>query len=149
MYQYDNTYLAHHGVKGQKWGVRRYVDENGNLTDKGRARYSGRKGLAKYISDNDPSIRKHRNIMTGAIAGLEISSTIKGVKQAKDAGVASNKTIAAVTAAGSILNAGLLWLDHNIRKSITYSMIYNSNRPAMIEKRNDAMRYLRSQGIRV
>ena len=27
--------LYHHGIKGQKWGVRRYRDENGRLTPLG------------------------------------------------------------------------------------------------------------------
>lgn len=36
---YDsNTYLAHHGIKGQKWGVRRYQNSDGTLTDEGRRR---------------------------------------------------------------------------------------------------------------
>lgn len=32
--------LYHHGIKGQKWGVRRYQNEDGTLTEEGLARYS-------------------------------------------------------------------------------------------------------------
>lgn len=32
-------YLMHHGVKGQKWGVRRYQNEDGSLTEAGRQHY--------------------------------------------------------------------------------------------------------------
>lgn len=31
--------LTHHGVKGQKWGVRRYQNKDGNLTPAGKKRY--------------------------------------------------------------------------------------------------------------
>lgn len=33
-----NNVLVHHGVKGQKWGVRRYQDKDGRLTSEGRTR---------------------------------------------------------------------------------------------------------------
>lgn len=32
--------LYHHGIKGQKWGVRRYQTKDGSLTDAGKKRYS-------------------------------------------------------------------------------------------------------------
>ena len=36
-----NDNLQHHGIKGQKWGVRRFQNKNGSLTPRGRQRYSG------------------------------------------------------------------------------------------------------------
>lgn len=32
--------LYHHGIKGMKWGVRRYQNSDGSLTSAGKKRYS-------------------------------------------------------------------------------------------------------------
>ena len=33
------TYLVHHGILGQKWGIRRFQNSDGTLTTEGRKRY--------------------------------------------------------------------------------------------------------------
>ena len=35
-----DDYVIHHGVLGQKWGVRRYQNDDGSYTDAGRRRYT-------------------------------------------------------------------------------------------------------------
>lgn len=38
-----NSELCHHGVKGQKWGVRKYQNEDGSLTAEGQKKYGNKK----------------------------------------------------------------------------------------------------------
>lgn len=35
-----SSYIKHHGILGQKWGVRRYQNNDGSLTEEGKKRYS-------------------------------------------------------------------------------------------------------------
>ena len=37
--EYRHNSLYHHGIKNQKWGVRRFQNEDGSLTPAGRERY--------------------------------------------------------------------------------------------------------------
>ena len=50
-----NTYeLCHHGILGQKWGLRRYQNADGTLTDAGKTRY------AKDVQRNNQKKKKDR-----------------------------------------------------------------------------------------
>lgn len=56
--------LYHHGIKGQKWGVRRFQNEDGSLTTAGRKRYS--EGEKKQI-DKEKLIKIGAAITTTAL----------------------------------------------------------------------------------
>ena len=43
-----NDELYHHGIKGQKWGVRRFRNNDGSLTTKGHKRYVTSKAYDDY-----------------------------------------------------------------------------------------------------
>ena len=59
---YDDTYddyVAHHGILGMKWGVRRYQNKDGSLTPKGKARYKlGKNGELVKLTHKEKKARK-------------------------------------------------------------------------------------------
>lgn len=46
---YYSNYISHHGIMGQRWGIRRYQNPDGTLTPEGRKRY----GSSDYINPKE------------------------------------------------------------------------------------------------
>lgn len=65
---YYNPYeLTHWGIKGMKWGVRRFQNKDGSLTDAGGKRYNGsdyqpKKSLGQKISDYKKASAKKKQL---------------------------------------------------------------------------------------
>jgi hypothetical protein len=51
-----NNYLIHHGIKGQRWGIRRYQNADGSLTLAGKKRYTKTSHYNDWGKDADHNI---------------------------------------------------------------------------------------------
>lgn len=80
----NNLYLAHHGIKGQRWGVRRYQNPDGSLTDAGYRKYYNSKGkitVAGRMARSKASRR--REVATGNTAQQVAISGLTAAKKHK------------------------------------------------------------------
>lgn len=54
----ENEILVHHGIKGQRWGVRRFQNEDGTRTAAGKRRERQLAGSGKLMERNETSAAK-------------------------------------------------------------------------------------------
>ena len=80
---WEGTCLMHHGIKGQKWGVRRFQNPDGTLTELGKKRnqkgfYKGMKqaGKESYIHDLD-SLKGFNKRIEKMIPGEKLESLVR------------------------------------------------------------------------
>ena len=138
--------LMHSGVKGQKWGVRRYQNSDGTLTEAGKRRYN--RSYRKKIDDavekrmktetnmtkrsaalaeiQDMSMRNVIKTMAGMYGGV-IGGAAASAGAAAAAAALSSAGMLAVSAAAPVVGAGITVasIANGIRKAVLLSEAEN------------------------
>ena len=110
--KYSNE-LYHYGVKGQKWGIRRYQNPDGSLTDEGYARYGVDPNSGEMSSEGkqlyDEDQRKHdRNKKIGLGVGI-------------------------TAAVGAAVLSGVAWWKHKHKKQNVITAKVSDAKPAIVD----------------
>lgn len=65
-----NGELYHHGIKGQKWGVRRFQNADGTVTNAGKKRYYGKADTQRDSTKKGLSDKQKKALKTAAKVGV-------------------------------------------------------------------------------
>lgn len=113
MTEFETNYLAHHGIKGQKWGVRRFQNPDGTRTEAGKKRYANDTPIKEQrakdlkerrtLSDADLKKKIERFKLEKELKSLTEEDLTPGRKFAKDiVRQVGTRTIATI-ATGAVL----------------------------------------------
>ena len=114
-YTYNNETLYHHGILGQKWGIRRFQNKDGSYTEEGKRRrhddgwsddYKEYKSISKknvkQMSNKELKKVNERARLEQEYQRLNPSAIEKGIK------IAATASMAALTVTQLYQNTGAL-----------------------------------------
>ena len=85
--EYNDNYLAHYGTKGQKWGIRKYQNPDGSLTEEGKIRYNADNGgNKKFDRKFNKDVKRLQKLDDKANVKLQQQRAEKYAARAKTAG---------------------------------------------------------------
>ena len=79
-----NNELSHHGIKGQKWGRRRYQNKDGSLTPAGKQRYGSEENFeSRYNEDVKTGIKAAKKLTDGGKDFTKATKEYEGERSRK------------------------------------------------------------------
>ena len=80
---YETSFtLSHHGIKGQRWGVRRFQNKDGTLTAKGKKRYKDSGEDVKSMSNEE--LRSRINRLRNEKTYMDLTKNESKISKAAD-----------------------------------------------------------------
>lgn len=112
----NKTYVAHHGIVGQKWGIRRYQNEDGTLTLAGRKKYDINEDGTTNIKDSYRKGKYVRGGIKSSVGSLLVTNGIRNIVDFKkmdktfsspDGKKTLNKAILSMTLGAIVITDGV------------------------------------------
>ena len=133
----NEEYLEHHGILGQKWGVRRYQNADGSLTDAGKKRYE--KEQRKAIAKERKEASKNRSMLSDE----ELNKRVNRLQKEKQLRELTDQEI----------NRGKIWFNKtadNVGNKTMQKILVEGGAAALGAATGVAVKmFLESRGIRI
>lgn len=143
-YIYENGELIHWGVKGMRWGIRRYQTKNGTLTKAGKRRYE--KELAK--AKDEARVLRNRQVSTNKFKRLEEMQAKNAAKKrmldGKDGPDVENGTSKTKSSNGKRMKALSEMSNDEIRAKIERIQLENQLKSLTPEKVSAGKKFMNS-----
>ena len=73
-----SNYIKHHGIKGQKWGVRRFQNKDGTLTPAGKQKYGSKENFEKQYPEDRKAATKA--VKKAADKGADVARSAREIE---------------------------------------------------------------------